>query len=329
MKTYPTTIGGLELPHFFMNASGPICTTLDELEQLKAAKCIGAVVTKSATLLPRNGNPEPRWCPLKTGGGIQSMGLPNLGYDQYIKFIKVLKEDDNCPPVIMSVSGLSIEDNVKILTEILSGAKENHSTDAIELNLSCPNIPGKPQVGYDFVQTEVVLSQISRIKGIQKKTFGLKLPPYFDDSHFDSITQIINRFNTEQPGFVNFITCINAVGNCLVLDLETETPLIKPKYGHGGLCGRMVKPIGLSNVANFRRRLPAEVDIIGVGGVENGIDAYEYFLVGADAVQVGSQAMIEGPHVFERLSREFHEHLVSRDIEDISVKDIRKRMNYL
>jgi len=329
MINYPTSIGCLKLPHFLMNASGPICTTLKELKELKEAKCVGAVVTKSATLLPRDGNLEPRWCEVPAGGGIQSMGLPNLGYDKYIEYTKVLKESEGCPPVIMSVSGLSIEDNMKMLKEILSCEKEDLSPDAIELNLSCPNILGKAQVGYDLAQTEDILRQVMTLEGINNKTFGLKLPPYFDDSHFDAFSDIFNQVNKECPGYINFITCINSVGNCLVLDLETETPLIKPKHGHGGLCGKMVKPIGLSNVASFRRRLPSEVSIIGVGGIEHGTDAYEYFLVGADAVQIGSQAMIEGPAVFSRLTKEFHEHLVGRDIANIPVQDIRKRIKYL
>eukprot|EP00915_Cephaloidophora_sp_WS-2016_P002403 GHVH01003236.1.p2 GENE.GHVH01003236.1~~GHVH01003236.1.p2 ORF type:complete len:152 (+),score=24.40 GHVH01003236.1:109-564(+) len=150
VEHYETSIGGLSLPHCIMNASGPICTTWDELEKLQCCPDIGAIVTKSATLEPREGNPEPRWSPVPSGGGIQSMGLPNEGYKAYLKYVHDLKDKSTAVPVIVSVSGLKLEDNMKMLQEFLAVEVENGGADAIELNLSCPNIPVYMETHYQL-----------------------------------------------------------------------------------------------------------------------------------------------------------------------------------
>ena len=92
----------------------------------------------------------------------------------------------------------------------------------IEINLSCPNVIGKPQIGYDFLEMEMYLDKIfdnintfeNRIKGNTKFNngneilIGVKLPPYFDISHFESAAAVLDKFER-----LNFITTINSVGN--------------------------------------------------------------------------------------------------------------------
>jgi dihydroorotate dehydrogenase (fumarate) len=70
------------------------------------------------------------------------------------------------------------------------------------------------------------------------------------------------------------------------------------------LGGSIVKPTGLANVKTFKRLLGDKVDIIGCGGVSNGMDAFEYFLAGASAVAVGTQLLRETPLAFGRLNQE-------------------------
>ncbi len=288
MTSLKTSIAGIPLQNYFFNASGPRCTTLAELEALGASKS-AVILSKSCTLEPREGNPEPRYKELDLGS-INSMGLPNLGYKKYGEFAKTLKAKFK-KPYFVSVSGLKLEDNLKIIHE-LNAIEE---IDAYELNLSCPNIVGKPQVCYDFEQTETVLKEVTKIT---KKPLGVKLSPYFDFVHFEQMAAILNKFP------IRFITCINSVGNGLVIDPETETVVIKPKGGFGGIGGAYVKPTSLANVRKFRELLRPEIDIIGCGGVETGIDAFEFLLCGASAVQVGTQYAKEGPDCFEHLEEE-------------------------
>ncbi len=293
MTSLKTTLAKIPLQSYFFNASGPKCTTIEQLEALGASKS-AVILSKSCTVEPREGNPEPRYVSLAFGS-INSMGLPNLGYKKYGEFAPLLKSKYN-KPYFVSVSGLKLQDNLKII-EHLNNVPE---IDAIELNLSCPNIVGKPQVCYDTEQTEEVLCEVTKIC---KKPLGVKLSPYFDFVHFEQMAAILNKHN------IAFVTCINSVGNALFINPEKEEVVIKPKGGFGGLGGNYIKPIALANVRKFRELLRTDIDVIGVGGIETGSDAFEFLLAGASAVQVGTTLAKEGPQCFERLENELQSYL--------------------
>jgi len=281
-----TVIAGVSFRVGLMNASGALCVTQAELEELGESDA-GAIVTKSMTPLPREGNPHPRYAAIE-GGSINSMGLPNLGYPAYAKLIPELKRFEK--PVIASLAGLKPDD-------FLEGARALHAAepDLIEVNLSCPNLPGEPQIGYDFEGTERLLSAIREILTIP---FGVKLPPYFDPIHHQKIADVLQRVG------VAFVTMINSVGNTLVVDPEQEMVVIKPKGGFGGLGGRIIKPVALANVRALWKIWGDRIPIIGTGGVENGTDIFEHVLCGASAVQIGTALVEEGCGVFARLERE-------------------------
>ena len=295
-----TTIAGVQLDSYLMNASGPKCTTWDELEVV-AQSASAAVVTKSCTLEFREGNPEPRYSDLPLGS-IQSMGLPNLGYKAYLEMVPKLKALGK--PVIVSISGFSIEENVEMVS-----AFQNSDVDLIEVNFSCPNIPGKAQVAYDFEQVECALKALTVLGD---KPIGIKLAPYFDMSHFIAMANILKKFP------VKFITCVNSIGNTLIIDPITESPIIKPKGGFGGLCGDYIKPIGLANVRAFRELLSDDIQIIGVGGIKNGVDAFEYLLAGADAVQIATCFEKEGASCFERIENELVAFMANKGYQKLS-----------
>jgi dihydroorotate dehydrogenase (fumarate) len=280
------TIAGVRFPSCFMNASGALCVTREELTAL-GRSCSGAIVTKSMTVEPRVGNPEPRYVGF-SGGSINSMGLPNLGYRAYVDLVPELRRFGK--PIIASVAGLCEDDFVKI-AEAVNGAEP----DLIEVNLSCPNIPGKPQIGYDPQDSERLLR---RVRPLITVPMGVKLPPYFDPAHHAVMADVIKRTG------VDFLTLINSVGNGLVVDPDRESVVIKPKGGFGGLGGSIIKPVALANVRAFWRLLEGRCPIIGTGGIVGGIDAFEHILCGASAVQVGTVLVDEGIGVFGRLERE-------------------------
>ena len=286
--SFKTSIAGVTLQHCIFNASGPICSTIEELQKIGNSNA-SAIMTKSCTLEPREGNPKPRYTAIPLGS-INSMGLPNLGYKEYISMIPTLKSHKK--PIVCSISGMSLEDNITIIK-----AFNETDADLLELNLSCPNIIGKPQVGYDFSQADAVLDAVMKIT---TKPLGVKLPPYFDFVHFEQMAQILNKHK------VAFVSCINSIGNALFIDPEKEQVVIRPKGGFGGLGGDYVKPTALANVHKFRELLHPSIAIIGVGGIKSGTDVFEFILAGADAVQIGTQFMEEGPECFERIEKEFN-----------------------
>ena len=185
-----------------------------------------------------------------------------------------------------------------------------------ELNLSCPNVPGKPQIAYDFEATEKILSEVF---DYFTKPLGIKLPPYFDMAHFDQAAAIFNKF----PLF--FVNCVNSIGNGLYID--DETVVIRPKNGFGGIGGEYIKPTALANVHAFYQRLNPTIQIIGTRGVLTGRDAFEHILCGASMVQVGTTLHKEGVGAFERITEELKAIMLEKGYE--SIEDFRGKLNYL
>lgn len=303
-----TKIGNIDLNSPLMNASGVYCRTKDELIKLDGTPFVGCVISKSCTVEPRDGNPNPTYWDNGNNLSINSSGLPNLGYKFYTNTNLTSLIDK---PYIVSVSGLTAQDNFNIIEELV----RNEMISGLELNLSCPNVIGKPQIGYDFEAMDKLLDIVDKI--IQKRkledskfNFGLKLPPYFDFSHFDLASNIINKYD------IDTLTCINSLGNGLVVNPETETVVIKPKGGFGGIGGFATKQIALANVRKFSQL--TNCDVIGCGGIKNGIDAFEHILCGAKAVQIGTQFYMEKHEVFER---------VYNELRDIMIKKGYNRLN--
>ncbi|HET9845541.1 MAG TPA: dihydroorotate oxidase [Nitrospira sp.] len=293
-------IAGVKFSSCFMNASGALCVTEDELMALGGSHS-GAIVTKSMTIEARQGNPTPRYHGFP-GGSINSMGLPNLGYKAYAALIPGLKQFGK--PVIASVAGLCEED-FPTIARVINDAQP----DLIEVNLSCPNIPGKPQIGYDADASERI---IKRLRKIVTVPMGVKLPPYFDPAHHKLMGDAIARCG------VNFLNLINSVGNGLVVNPDEETVVIKPKGGFGGLGGAMIKPVALANVRAFWKHFHGKMPIVGTGGVVDGVDAFEHVLCGASAVQIGTVLVEEGVQVFARLEHELTAYLEKKGYQSIA-----------
>ena len=224
-------IQNFNFDHILLNAAGVMCQTKAELDTVLASNYTGAVVTKSATPALREGNPTPRYYEMAQNlGTINSMGLPNAGFDYYMDYVSQKQTDK---PIFFSIAGLSKQDNLDMLRQL----EASDFDGLIELNLSCPNVPGKPQTAYDFEATEAILTEVFTFF---TKPLGVKLPPYFDIVHFDMIAAILNKFP------LAFVNTINSIGNGLVIDPETDTVVIKPKAGFGGLGGTIVKATALA-----------------------------------------------------------------------------------
>lgn len=273
-----------------MNASGVHCMTVAELDELAHSQA-GAFITKSCTLEKRAGNPEPRYYDVPLGS-INSMGLPNLGFSYYLDYaLSYEKLHAEKQPLFFSIAGMSAKENLEMLKLI----EASDFQGITELNLSCPNVPGKPQLAYDFEATADLLAQVFQVF---TKPLGIKLPPYFDFAHFDQMATILNQYP------IAYVNSINSIGNGLYIDPKSDTVVIKPKDGFGGLGGEYVKPTALANVRAFYTRLKPEIKIIGTGGIRNGQDAFEHLLCGASMVQIGTELHKEGVAIFERITQE-------------------------
>ncbi|EOE6410574.1 dihydroorotate oxidase [Enterococcus hirae] len=299
--TLETTFFNHTFANPFMNASGVHCMTTTELVELEQSNA-GAFITKSCTLNERAGNPEPRYFDVPLGS-INSMGLPNRGFDYYLDYA-LNYEKQQTQPLFFSIAGMSAAENLEMLTMI----EKSDFQGITELNLSCPNVPGKPQLAYDFEATENLLQQVfARFT----KPLGIKLPPYFDLAHFDQMAEILNQFP------LTYVNSINSIGNGLYIDPQKEAVVIKPKEGFGGLGGEYVKPTALANVRAFYTRLKPEIKIIGTGGIRNGQDAFEHLLCGATMLQIGTELHKEGPKIFDRITKELEQIMTEKGYRTI------------
>ena len=310
MVSTATHIGDFTFDNCLMNSAGVYCMTKEELADIEASAA-GSFVTKTGTLEARPGNPEPRYADTQLGS-INSMGLPNQGFHYYLDYVTELQKAPDSKNHFLSLVGMSQEETHTILKTV----QESDYEDLVELNLSCPNVPGKPQIAYDFETTDQILSQVF---SYFTKPLGIKLPPYFDIAHFDLAAAIFNKYP------LTFVNCINSVGNGLVI--EDETVVIKPKNGFGGIGGDYVKPTALANVHAFYQRLNPSIQIIGTGGVKSGRDAFEHILCGASMVQIGTALHQEGPAVFERINKELQAIMVEKGYQ--TLEDFRGKLNYI
>mmetsp|Transcript_18602 Transcript_18602/g.25792 ORF Transcript_18602/g.25792 Transcript_18602/m.25792 type:complete len:337 (-) Transcript_18602:154-1164(-) len=298
-----TIVGGVPLKCCVYNSAGPRSGSKNSLVQILRSHS-GAVVSKSATLIAQNGNPLPRTLqiPLNNSetdwlmGSLNSEGLPNRGIDFFLN--EDLVNSLNCEngkPYFVSISGLTLLDNVQMISRIATVG----GVAGIELNLACPNIPGKPVVAYDFEQMDEVLRAVTSHPDFDAKPLGVKLAPYLDLTQFKHAADILNKYSG-----IKYVVVCNTMGSALAVDWEKERACLAPRGGLGGLAGAFIKPVALGNCRMLRTLLRPSIDLVGCGGISSGRDAFEFILCGAAAVQIGTTHWVEGPQCFERIASE-------------------------
>ena len=268
-KPNRTRAGPLELRNPVMLAAGLLG---DSPEKLRAAydAGAGAVVTKSITVEPREGNPEPTLV-REREGWLNSVGLRNPGARE---FSKMLGRPDY--PVIVSLAG-SLPDDFVRMAGMFRGAA------AFELNISCPNVDGPLDApGQDPVLTGEV---VSAVKGRVDVPVFVKVG-----------INMREAVRAAVDAGVDGVTAINTVP-AMKIDVDTGKPLFK--NGRCGLSGPPIRPIALNEVYHIAAGYGTPV--IGCGGVSSGEDALAFMQAGAWAVQVGSAAMDE-PAILGRIA---------------------------
>lgn len=327
--------GRLQFATCIYNASGPRSGSAAALAKIAQSASTGAVLTKSATLLDQTGNPMPRTHHAANNyASFNSEGLPNAGIDYYIAkdtMDEVFAAANNKKPYIVSLSGKTLADNLTMLQRIASSSTLPRIA-SIELNLACPNVIGKPIIGYDFYQMDAILAAVAKAwidshsNASSSSTsplppLGIKLPPYLDTSHMTTAATIIQRHSTTViPNnndttihMIAYVVSINTIGNALSIDgVASEAPYIASNAGLAGLSGPCVFPTALANVYQLRQLLPPHIAVVGVGGIATGQDVYDMLLVGASACQIATQHWKEGPGCFDRIATELRAILQSK-----------------
>lgn len=286
-------IGKLNLKNPVMVASGTFGYA-KEFEELVNLKDIGAIITKTITLNPRQGNPMPRICETASGM-LNAIGLQNEGVDNFIKE-KMPYLSRIGTPVIVSISGGNI-DEFGILARRIDRIK---AIRGIELNISCPNIRGKGLISQDKDATYEV---VKAVRSITDKLIITKLSP--------NVTYIADIAEAAEDAGSDAVSLVNTFTG-MAIDISTR----KPKLGNitGGLSGPCIKPIALRMVYEVSKSI--DIPVIGIGGIMNPDDAIEFMIAGATAVQIGTANFIE-PGICRKIIKGIEEYLKKHKIENI------------
>lgn len=278
-------LNGLKLKNPVITASG---TFGIEYSDIVDPNKLGGITTKTITLKPRKGNPQPRIIEVENGI-INSIGLQNGGIDHFLKndlpiLRKILFTQDKGEKtaLIVSIAGQTIKEYT-LLAQILDKQKE---IDAIELNISCPNVSkGCMIFGKDATLTKELVSLV------RKKTslpLIVKLTP--------NTGNIVEIAKAAENAGADIISMINTV---------QKTVRIKGsnKFLTAGLSGPAIKKTALKLIKQVNKNV--KIPIIGMGGIMNISDAKEFFKAGAQAIAIGTANFID-PQTSIRIINELY-----------------------
>jgi dihydroorotate dehydrogenase (NAD+) catalytic subunit len=289
-----TTIASLRMKNPTMLASGIMDEDAQSMKRI-ADSDAGAVVTKSIGISPREGYPNPTFVELEHGI-LNAMGLPNPGIQDIEEEIYVLTQGDTL--VIGSIFGGTASDFVH-----LSEKMEDYGVDALELNMSCPHAKGYGlEIGSD---ADLVHTITHKVKDATSIPVFVKLS--------SNVTDIVAIARAAEEGKADAIVAINSVLG-MTIDLEARCPVLSHKTG--GYSGMAIKPIGVRCVYEIAQNVA--IPVIGVGGITTGLDALEYIMAGATAVQIGSALYYRGVQVFKNICDEISEWMHTHKVQQLS-----------
>jgi dihydroorotate dehydrogenase (NAD+) catalytic subunit len=228
---------------------------------------IGAICVKGLSIKPRDGNEPPRIWETPCGM-LNAIGLQNPGVEYFIE--RILPQIRKFRfRVIANIYGSTVEEY-----EAVARALDNiEGVDAIELNISCPNVKkGGLAFGVDPVEAANLTESVKRCCS---KPLIVKLSP--------NVTDVVEIAKSVESAGADAITAINTLLG-MAIDIYKMEPKIRNKFG--GLSGPAIKPVALRMVYQVSRAV--NIPVIGVGGISTWEDAVEFFLAGASAVQVGT-----------------------------------------
>jgi len=267
-----------------------------EYSELTEIQKLGAVVCKGTTLMPKEGNAQPRL--VETDRGLlNSVGLENIGLDALIR--------EKAPvwaswqiPVIVNIAGETIDEYVEVTTK-LEGVP---GISGIELNISCPNVSAG---GIEFgVDPKLAAQVTSEVKSATSLPVIVKLSPNVTD-----IKEI--ALAVEEAG-ADAISLINTLKG-MAIDIDQR----KPCLGNiiGGLSGPAIKPVALYMV--FEVAKVTRIPLIGCGGISFAEDALEFIMAGATAVQVGT-ASLTSPDICLTILEGIEHFMQDKGVENLS-----------
>lgn len=334
----------LDIKPPLLNSASPWATSLEDLQALYECESTGAVTTRTSMLggFPHDdkqhqyvffncsdhGSAAPISSPRKPipqDASLNSLGYSPLPLAEYLENIKTIAGKVDGPRrkwFIISVTGTP-EEVATSYTLILQAQRDLPQSSfplAMEINLSCPNIPGKPPPAYSGPELARYLAAVFGAVQRGHDAFdlripvGLKTPPYTYAGQYQMLTSELLELAAANLGAcpISFLTATNTLGSCLVVEPVDEggfQPAL-PVPGIGGMAGAPLHPLALGNVTVLNRMLNehraelGHIRIIGVGGVADGAGFRRMRAAGAAAVGLATALGLKGVAVFDEIYAE-------------------------
>ena len=275
-------VGSVVLPNPVMTASG-MAGHGAELSRYVDLGALGAVVVKSLSAEPWDGNPAPR-VHQTDGGMLNSVGLQNPGVEAWIEHeLPALLATG--ARVVASIWGRTVESYEKAAT-MLAGCPAE--VVAVEVNLSCPNLGRNHQM---FAHSAEAAAEVIAATAACSRPRWAKLSPNTPD--------VVPIAGAVLEAGAEAVTLVNTVMG-MAIDPSTRRPRLGA--GAGGLSGAAIRPVAVRAVYECRRSFP-DAAIVGVGGIATGEHAAELLVAGANAIQVGT-ATFDDPRATARVRDE-------------------------
>jgi len=287
-------IAGIKLKNPILTASGT-CGYGEELAEVFNLSRLGGIVTKSITVMPREGHPPPRTAET-AAGMLNAIGLANVGVDKFIEEkLKFLEAFDTA--VVVNVAGARLQEYVNICRRLADCPR----ADMVELNFSCPNVEAGMEIARNASRAE---EAVREVKKVFPRPVVAKLSPNVSD-----ISEIARAC---EAGGADALSLINTLLG-MAVDIETRRPRLTNNTG--GLSGPAIKPVALAMVHKVYSTV--KIPIIGIGGIADWKDAVEFFLCGATAVQIGTALFID-PDIPVKIIDGLRKYMVEHKFEHIS-----------
>lgn len=257
---------------------------------------IGAIVTKGLSLNPKAGNDTPRICET-VSGMLNAIGLQNVGVDIFLKHKMAFLEQFDTP-VIVNFFGNTQDEYGEVAAQL----DEVDGVAALEMNISCPNVKhGGIVFGTDPKAIEAVVGQVRKNTS---KPLIVKLTP--------NVTDIQTTAKAAAAAGADVLSLINTLTGMSV-DVKTRKPRLANMIG--GLSGPAIRPIAVRLVHQVVQAV--DIPVIGIGGITRAVDALEFLIVGAKAVQVGTANFVD-PCAMARILDELEDFCHEQGISNIN-----------
>jgi dihydroorotate dehydrogenase (NAD+) catalytic subunit len=290
-----TSLCGIPLRTPVLAASGTYAYGV-ELRDLVDLAALGGIVVKGLSREPMDGNPPPRVWETESGM-INSIGLQNIGVRAFVAE-KLPQLRGAGTAIFANVFGYAVDDYLEVV-RVLEDAE---GISGYELNVSCPNTK---HGGIFFSSDPAMLAEVvGAVRKSARRPLIVKLSP--------NVARIEPLAKAAEEAGADALSLVNTFVS-LAIDPKTRNPRLGA--GFGGLSGPAIKPIALRMVYEAARSV--KIPVIGLGGISNGLDAAEFLIAGASAVEVGT-ANFWDPTAPVRIARELEEFLQQERIEHVS-----------